>query len=235
LLSFAIALASLPPPVDAQFGLRRSLKGAVRAPAHILPGGAVPLVVFGGRFRGAFGVVAAVAVGAVIFEALSKAERREVANRAKSVVGKDPDQRVTDTYTSKDGTKQVTIVAEPMQPAADLKNDPAILMVADKVVDPTAKTGTDAGATTAPPEDKPVADVSSAAADKKTEDAPAAKPVVDEEVVKIGDVPPETKCRKVTTDLEVRKKKGQEMADQKTSNTAIFCQIAPGQWKPASS
>ena len=109
-LSLAVALASLPPPADAQFGLRRSLKGA--APTRIAPGGALPLAAFGGKFRGAFGVVAAVAVGSAILGALSQSERREVARRAKTVVAKDPDQRVTDTYTSKDGTKQVTIVAE---------------------------------------------------------------------------------------------------------------------------
>jgi hypothetical protein len=237
----AIAVTSLPPPADAQFGIRRAFRGVVGAPVRILPRHALPLVVFGGPFRGAFGVVAAVAVGTVIFTALSRPERREVARRAKVVVAKDPDQRVSDTYTSKDGTKQVTIVAEPMQKASDLKNDPAILVVADKVVDPSGKDAkdassatagaglagdsskvADAGSQTAPAPEKPVAD-------KKAE----AKPVADEEVVKIGDIPPDTQCRKVTTDLEVRKKKDQETADQKNSNTSIFCQMAPGQWKPA--
>lgn len=234
-LSLAVALASLPPPADAQFGLRRSLKGA--APTRIAPGGALPLAAFGGKFRGAFGVVAAVAVGSAILGALSQSERREVARRAKTVVAKDPDQRVTDTYTSKDGTKQVTIVAEPMQPASDLKNDPAILMVADKVVGPDGKEKAaaptsdapavaDNGAKTAPPKDAPLA--------TETKAKPQAKPVVDEEVVKIGDVPPDTKCRKVTTNLEIRKKKGDETAVEKNSNTAIFCEMAPGKWKPAS-
>ncbi len=51
--------------------------------------------------------------------------------------------------------------------------------------------------------------------------------------MRIAEIPPETQCRKVTTELEIRKKKGQATADEKNSNTAIFCQTAPGTWKPA--
>jgi len=232
--ALSLAITSLPPPAGAQFGGRRNLKGAVRAPAaRILPHAAAPLAAFGGPFRGAFGVVAAVAVGSVILEALSKAERREVARRAKTIVAKDPDQRVTDTYTSKDGTKQVTIVAEPMQSASDLKTDSALLVVADKVVDPSGKDKSASPARDAAPVVDTDVEGASSSADKKAE--PQAKPVVDEEVVKIGDIPPDTKCRKVTTDLEIRKKKDQATPDQKNSNTAIFCEMAPGKWKPASS
>lgn len=242
-LAASVAFTSLPPPADAQFGVRRTFKNVVRAPARILPRAAIPLaggaILFGGPFRTAFGVVAAVAVGAVIFEALTRNERREVARRAQVVVAKDPEQRVSDTYTSKDGKKQVTIVAEPMQKASDLKNDPAILVAADTVVAPDAKGGTPGAGG---PDTSLAADTSKATdanptpvppdAEKKAP-APAAKPVVDEEVVKISEVPPDTQCRKVTTELELRKKKGQETADEKNSNTAIFCQTAPGQWKPA--
>lgn len=247
-LAASVALTAVPSQADAQFGIRRVFKKIVRAPARILPraGRVLPLVVFGGPFRSAFGVVAAVAVGAVIFDRLSKHERREVARRAKVVVAKDPEQQVSDTYTSKDGTKQVTIVAEPMQKASDLKNDPAILVASDKVVAPggqgsapaaggTPGTGLAADtskATDAPPPAVAPADGKAAPADDK---APAAetKPAVDEEVVRIGEIPPDTQCRKVTTELELRKKKGQEAAAEKTSNTAIFCQTAPGEWKPA--
>jgi hypothetical protein len=242
LLAASVAVTSLPPPADAQFGIRRTLKKVVRAPARVLPGVAVPLIggaiLFGGPFRSAFGVVAAVAVGVVIFEHLSRHERREVARRAKVVVAKDPEQRVSDTYTSKDGKKQVTIVAEPTQKAVDLKNDPAILVAADTVVAPDASKGAappsgfaadssgSATATDASPPAAPPADATPA--------APAAKPVVDEEVVRIGEIPPDTQCRKVTTELELRKKKDQATADEKNTNTAIFCQTAPGEWKPAS-
>jgi hypothetical protein len=237
-------LTTLPPPAEAQFGIKRTFKKVVRAPTRIVPGVGlgvagvgVPLLAFGGPFRSAFGIVAAVAVGAVIFNHLTKNERREVAKRAKVVVAKDPDQRVTDTYTSNDGKKQVTIVAEPMQKASDLKNDPAILVVADTVVTPDGKGSAAPGtnlasdsskATDAGPQTAPSASTTAAAA------APAAKPVVDEEVVRINAIPPDTQCRKVTTELELRKKKGQETADEKSANTAIFCQTAPGEWKPAS-
>lgn len=245
LLAVSVGLTSLPPPADAQFGIRRAFKKVVRAPVRILPRATriLPLAVVGGSFRGVFGVVAAVAVGAVIFDRLSKHERREVARRAKVVVAKDPEQRVADTYTSKDGTKQVTIVAEPMQKASDLKNDPAIIVTADKVVAPDGKGGaaspppgpsaslaSDASNTT----DAPLPPgVPSAEPGKGKEAAlpPAAKAQADEEVVRMSEIPPDTQCRKVTTELEIRKKKGGET--EKNSNTAIFCQTSPGEWKPA--
>ena len=242
LLAASVAATSLPRPADAQFGIKRAFKKVVRTPGRVLPGVAAPVIggaiLFGGPFRKAFGVVAAVAIGVVIFEHLSRHERREVTRRARVVVAKDPDQKVTDTYTSKDGKKQVTIVAEPTQKASDLKNDPAILVVADTVV------ATDGDKQAAPPSgfaadasggssqtDAPPA--ATPPADGKAQ-APAAKPVADEELVRIGEIPPDTQCRKVTTELQLRKKKDQAEADEKNSNTAIFCQTAPGEWKPAS-
>jgi hypothetical protein len=252
-LAASIAVTTVPPPpAQAQFGLKKLFKGVVRAPLRVLP--VAPLVVFGGPFRSVFGVVAAVAIGSVIFGRLTKYERKEVARRAKVVVAKDPDQRVTDTYTSKDGTKQITIVAEPMQKAADLKNDPAIQVASDKVVTPPKPDdkGTAVASNTPPPSigpasDGPVSDAPPAAvkapempADKivaemaNKESKPAAKPVKDEEVVVMSEIPPETQCRKVTTQLEIRKKKDQATADETQSNAAVFCQTAPGVWKPAS-
>lgn len=238
-LVVSMTVTTLPPPAEAQFGIRRAFKKVVRAPARILPGVAAPVIggaiLFGGPFRTAFGVIAAVAVGAVIFDALSKSERREVARRSKVVVAKDPDQRVTDVYTSKDGTKQVTMVAEPTQKAVDLKSDPAILVAADTVVAPDANKGTGAPSGLASDTSK-ASDAQPPAVtpepDKKA--TPAAKPVVDEGVVRISEIPPDTQCRKVTTQLELRKKKDQDKADDTKTNTAIFCQTAPGEWKPAS-
>lgn len=263
MLAVSVAVTSLPPPAEAQFGLRRAFKSVVRAPLRVLPRAAIigaPLVLFGGPFRGVFGVVAAVAIGSVIFGHLTKYERKEVSRRAKVVVAKDPEQRVTDTYTSKDGKRQVTITAEPTQKAADLKNDPAILVASDTVVAPDAKgakpadgpppaniasndvpVGNGPVSDAPPPSVTPAADAKApapttpeakpAATDAKA--APAAKTPVDEGVVRISEIPPDTQCRKVTTELELRKKKGQEAADSKESNTAIFCQTAPGEWKPA--
>ena len=241
LLAASVTIASLPPPADAQFGVRRAFKKVVRAPVRVLPRVAAPVVggaiLFGGRFRKAFGVVAAVAVGAVIFEHLSRSERREVARRAKATVSKDPDQRVIDSFTSNDGRKQVTIVAEPTQSAADLKNDPAILVAADTVVAPEA--GADAPppsgfASTAPDPSTATDAPPPAIPPAASKPAPAAKPAIDEDVVRIEELPPDTQCRRVTTELELRKKKGQADVDEKSTNTAIFCQTAPGDWKPAS-
>jgi len=244
LLAASVAATSLPPLAHAQSGLRRTFNSVVRAPSRILPSIAAPVIggaiLLGGSVRRAFGIVAAVAVGVVIFDHLSRHERREVARRARTVVAKDPDQTVSDTYTSKDGKKQVTIVAEPTQTAADLKDDPAILVVADTVVAPGdtkapappsafaadasgLSSATDARAATAPPGDG-----------KAPAPAPAARPAADAEIVRIHEIPPDTQCRKVTTQLELRKTKGQADADETTTNTAIFCQTAPGEWKPAS-
>lgn len=239
LLAVSVGVTSLPPPADAQFGIRRAFKKVVRAPARILPraGRILPLVVLGGPFRSVFGVVAAVAVGAVIFDRLSKPERREVARRAKVVVAKDPEQRVADTYTSKDGKKQITIVAEPMQRASDLKNDPAIIVAADKVVTPDGKADPTAPGAGLASDSSKATDAPTPQAtpspDNKAAKPPAKPEASDEEVVRISEIPPDTQCRKVTTELEIRKKKGQETADEKNANTAIFCQTSPGEWKPA--
>ncbi len=238
LLAGSLALTSVPPPADAQFGARRSFKKVVRTPARVLPKVAAPVVggaiIAGGPFRKAFGVVAAVAVGAAIFEHLSRQERREVARRAKDTVAKNPNDRVIDSFSSNDGRKQITIVAEPTQSAIDLKNDPAILVSADTVVAPEgdgksppsglASASNPATASDAPP---------TAAPSTKSKSA-SAKPAADEAVVRIGELPPDTQCRRVTTELELRKKKEQKDADKKSTNTAIFCQTAPGVWKPAS-
>jgi len=257
-LATAMVSSAVVSPASAQFGFKKAFRAVtkpiVRAPLRAplgvplpLPGaGAVlPMMVFGGPFRGVLGVVAAVAVGSIILERLSKNERKEVARRAKVVVAKDPDKRVQDVYTSSDGTKQVTIVAEPMQKASDLKNDPAIQLTADKVVKPdgaptpaggtevasdtSKKTDASAVASTPPAAGTPAADKSQTTA-ATTPTAPATKPAKDEEIVMINDIPPETQCRKVITELEIKKKKGEV---EKNSNTAIFCQTAPGEWKPA--
>ena len=55
-------------------------------------------------------------------------------------------------------------------------------------------------------------------------------------------LPPDTQCRKVTTELEIKGKKGDKQqqaggensAANKTSNTSILCQTTGGEWKPAS-
>ena len=153
-----------------------------------------------GNLRRAFGVVAVVAVGAVILGRLHERDRREVAKRAKVAVNRNPDDRVVESYTTKDGRNQVTITAHPAQNISDLKDDPALKQTAVT----SSQTGT--------PE-------------KDNGDA-----------VKVAELPPDTKCRKVTTELEGKggSKKKQESVDSKSANTSILCQTAPGEWKPAS-
>jgi len=184
----------------AQFGL----PGIRRVPLP-LPGRridrALPLPLPGlarGNFRRALGIVAVVAVGAVILNRLPDKDRREVAKRAKIAVDKDPEDRVVESYTTKDGRNQVTITAHPVQKVSDLKDDPAL-----KQTTATSQQG---------------------GVQEKDADA-----------VKVGELPPDTRCRKVTTELESKpSKKSQQTAENKSANTSILCQTSPGEWKPAS-
>ena len=58
---------------------------------------------------------------------------------------------------------------------------------------------------------------------------------LDSEFVKVDQLPPDTQCRKVTTELEAKPKKGaKQTADAKSSNTSILCRTSSGEWKPAS-
>lgn len=203
LIAGALVLATTV-SAHAQFGL----PGVRRMPLLLpVPGRglnrALPLPGLGhGNLRRAFGVVAVVAVGAVILGRLHDRDRREVAKRAKVAVNRNPDDRVVESYTTKDGRNQVTITAHPAQNVSDLKDDPALKQTAVT----SSQTGT-------PEKDKDAVDA-----------------------VKVGELPPDTKCRKVTTELEGKggSKKKQESVDSKSANTSILCQTAPGEWKPAS-
>lgn len=251
----ATALTAAPPPTQAQFGFRKVFRAVPkvfsprRGGLGIIP--AVPLL--GGGFRGALGIVAAVAIGGVILNRLSKTERREVSRRARVVVAKDPDKRVEDSYSTKDGSKLVTITAEPATKLANLKDDPAFKPTQDKIVVADGgpnKTAPPGGSVpvadnkpatppatppaTANPADQMKPSGDATAAVKSDNKSAAPTPVVDKEAVKIADLPADTQCRKVITNLEIKKaKKGDKVGD-KSTNTAIFCQTAPGEWKPAS-
>ncbi len=191
---------------QAQFGLPGV--GRVRVPLPV-PGGrgltrGLPVPSLADRnLRRALGVVAVVAVGSVILGRLHDKDRREVAKRAKVAVNRDPEDRVVEAYTTKDGRNQVTITAHPVQNVSDLKEDPALKQTAVT----SAQTSTP---------DK--------AGSKETDS------------VKVGELAPDTKCRKVTTELENKgsPKKKQESVESKSAHTSILCQTSPGEWKPAS-
>jgi hypothetical protein len=205
LLLAGVLIATTILPAYAQFGLpvpgMRRLPLPLPGPGRALNRG-LPLPLPGlayGKFRRALGVVAVVAVGAVILGNLGERDRREVAKRAKVAIDRNPEDRVVESYTTQDGRKQVTITAHPTQKISDLKDDPALKQ--------TTATSQQGGA-------------------QKDQDSDA---------VKVGDLAPDTPCRKVTTELERKgAKKADAGDDGKSANTSILCQTAPGEWKPAS-
>lgn len=184
----------------------------------------VPLPgVYGPRgFGRTLGIIGAVAVGAVILHRLSVNDRREVARRARVVVERDQNERVVDTYKTKDGMHQVTVTADPVQRASDFVDDPALQKYEDaKASGPEAKAeakGKSGGKTTS---------TAMATASDQTE------------LVKITELPPETDCRRVTTELESKpaaaKGKPQPTVTEasKQTNVSIMCKMDQATWKPA--
>ena len=127
LLASALMVASTPWPASAQFGLpglprigRLPLPGPGRIIGRGLPG------MHFGKFRRAFGIIGAVAVGTVILGRLSRRDGAEVTRRTRVALDKSPDQEVTDTYRTPNGNTQVTITAGPAQKAAGFKGDPVL-------------------------------------------------------------------------------------------------------------
>src|SRR6476620_7340157 len=118
LIASLLILPIIPSPAGAQFGLpglpRVGRVLHLPGPGRILHRG-----LHFGKFRRAFGVIGAVAVGGVILGRLSRRDGVEVTRRTRVVLDKGPKQEVSDTYKTTDGNKQVTITAGPSQKAAD--------------------------------------------------------------------------------------------------------------------
>jgi len=223
LLGSALILVAGSLPAAAQFGfpglpgggrggpLPLPLPGpGVPGPGRVLVGpGVLPILPFGRAHR-TFGIIGAVAVGAVILGRMSQRDGVEVTRRTRVVLDKDRDREVVETYQTKDGGNRVTITAAPVQRVSDIKDDPALKQTAD-----TAKQAT--------------TDKQAAKGKKETSS-------LDSEFLKVDQLPPDTQCRKVTTELENKnaKKGAKQLSDSKSSNTSILCQTSGGQWKPAS-
>src|SRR5262245_53145781 len=223
LLGSALMLAASSLPAAAQFGFPGLPGGGRGGPLPLpLPGpgvpgtgrvpvgpGVLPILPFGRAHR-TFGIIGAVAVGAVILGRMSQRDGVEVARRTRVVLDRDRDREVVETYQTKDGGNRVTITAAPVQRVSDIKDDPALKQTAD-----TAK---------------------QAAADKQANKGKKETSSLDSEFLKVDQLPPDTQCRKVTTELENKtaKKGAKQLSDSKSSNTSILCQTSGGQWKPAS-
>lgn len=179
----------------------------------------VPSVFGRHGFGRTFGIIGTVAVGAIILHRLSVYDRREVTRRARVVVEQKQDEKVVDTYNSKDGLHKVTVTAEPVRKANEFVDDPALQKIAD------AKQAENAGA--------PKGD---AKVKGKADDGPSA-----DEVVRLTDLPADSSCRRVTTEYEGKqpaaaaKNKGAQptTSDAKETNTSIMCRTQAGTWKPA--
>jgi hypothetical protein len=208
---------------NAQFGLP-----GIRVLPIPIPGRRglpLPLPGLYGRhgFGRTLGVIGAVTVGAVILHRLNARDRVEVARRARGVVTRDPNERVVDTYSTPDGTQQVTMIAEPSRRAADFKGDPAL----QKVADTDEQVGKTGNAQNLPKANTKVAK-------GKDKDPP------EKELVKLSDLPEDTSCRRVITEFEAKKPASKtskattpQTAEAKDTNTAIMCQTSGGEWKPA--
>jgi hypothetical protein len=220
LLASSLILATSPLPASAQFGFPGlpgggGLPGMRRAPLPLpLPGrglqrGLFPVMPFG-RVHRTFGIIGAVAVGAIILGRMSRRDGVEVTRRTKVVLDRDRDREVVETYQTRDGGNRVTITAAPVQRVSDIKDDPVLQQTAD-----TAK---------------------QASAEKQPSKGKKETTSLQSEFVKIDQLPPDTQCRKVTTELEAKpaKKAAKQAADSKSSNTSILCQTTGGEWKPAS-
>jgi hypothetical protein len=216
LLVACLLLPSTPLPASAQFGFAGLPRVGrvplpVPGPGRILRRGtlALPGMHFG-KFRRAFGVLGAVVVGSVILTRLNRREGAEVTRRTRVVLDRDPDQQVQDVYRTPDGSKEVTITAGPTQKVSSFKDDPALQATAD-----TLQQASDS-------------DTSKGKVQSDTLQA--------SEIVKIGALPEDTGCRKVTTEMEIKstgRRKAEPTGDSRTTNVAILCHSA-GAWKPAS-
>ena len=213
LVAASLILAITPWPASAQFGLPGLPRiGRVALPLPG-PGRILNRGLHFGKFRHAFGIIGAVAVGGVILGRLSRRDGAEVTRRTRVVLDKDPNQEVFDTYKTTDGNKQVTITAGPTQKVSDFKDDPALRMTADTLQQTSGEMDGKIK-----PDSKNKGD---------------AKP--DNDVVRIDQLPADAQCRKVTTEMESKSgsKKSASKADSKTTNVSILCRMG-GEWKPAS-
>jgi hypothetical protein len=209
----------------AQFGLPGIPGPRIGVPlpvpgVRIAPGIPLPLPgIYGPRgFGRALGIIGAVAVGAVILNRLSVYDRREVARRARVVVERDTNERVVDTYKSKDGLHQVTVTAEPVQKASDFVDDPALQKIEETKAPAPAPEAKAKGA--------PKSATTTATASEQTD------------LVKLTELPPETDCRRVTTELEskaqaVKGKPQPTVSEAKQTNVSIMCKTDTTTWKPA--
>lgn len=178
------------------------------------------------------GIIGTVAVGAVILQRLSVQDRREVTRRARVVVERDYDNRVVDTYRSRDGRSEVTVTAEPVRRASDFVDDPGLVKIADTKQQEQAQAQMPGQA------QAPKQEPAQKQATQKTAKATTAEDRPDkDDVVRLAELPQDTNCRRVTTELSTKAQpaKGQAApttADTKETNVAIMCQTDKG-WKPA--
>ena len=142
LLASLLILGLSPLPASAQFGFP-GLPGGGRGglplplpgpglpgPGRVLGPGVFPILPFG-RVHRTFGIIGAVAVGAIILGRMSRRDGVEVTRRTKVVLDRDRDREVVETYQTRDGGNRVTITAAPVQRISDIKDDPVLKQTAD--------------------------------------------------------------------------------------------------------
>ena len=104
--------------------------------------GILPIMPFG-RVHRTFGILGAVVVGGVILGRMSRQDGVEVTRQTRTVVDRDRDREVVETYQTKDGGNQVTITAAPVQRVSDIKDDPVLKQTADTAKQASAESDKD--------------------------------------------------------------------------------------------
>lgn len=225
LLLASVLILATPLPALAQFGFPGlpggGLPGMRRGPLPLplpVPGrglgrGLFPGMPFG-RMHRTFGILGAVVVGSIILGRLSRRDGVEVTRRTRVMLDRDRDREVVETYQTKDGGNRVTITAAPVQRVSDIRDDPVLKQTADTAKQADAE----------------------AQAEKQSAKNKKETTKLESEFLKVDTLPPETQCRKVTTELEAKpaKKAAKQAGDAKSSNTSILCETSGGGWKPAS-
>ena len=154
--------------------------------------------------RRALGTLAVGAVGVVILSSLNESQRRDVSQRVNRIVLGPRDREVVEVYEV-DKKKKVKIVVSPVAPKCSFKNDPALI--------PVAAPGAE--------EEKPK---------KPAKGKNEAKE--DEGAVAFHQVPKETQCRRIETQVvELRETKSDAPSTDET-NVAVVCELSEGDWRP---
>jgi hypothetical protein len=184
------------------FRVPRMIPNVFRAPNRVVIAPRLML-------RRTLGAIAVGTVGVAILSELSKSQRREVARRTAGVVERDPDQVVVDTYVFDNGRKKLKITASPSQPASTFRDDPELKIASHEAQEQPPQLGQQDQPKGAGPSDPALAQVRPGGTNAASASKPERTAQDDSETpsIKLSDLPDETSCRKIATQLTTSKQK----------------------------